>query len=92
MQQLERLVEHRRPLARRRRVADRGEVEVVAVADAQHEPAAGEPVERAISRATFQGRRRASGITSGPNRTRVVAIAIAVSATVVSATPRPTGS
>jgi hypothetical protein len=44
----------------------------------------------AVSFANFQGRRRAMGVTSAPNRSRSVASAIAASATVVSAsTPLP---
>jgi hypothetical protein len=43
----------------------------------------------AASFASFQGRRRASGVTSAPKRTRSVASAMAVSATVVSASSWP---
>jgi hypothetical protein len=87
-QHLERLVEHARPHPVVGLLPGGGQLAaaVTAQADAQDEPP---PLSRssvAISRASFTGRRRASGVTIGPSRTRSVVIAMAASTTHGSAT------
>jgi len=89
LEQVEALVEPRRERGRRTALAEGEDVALRAEprADTSRPPERRSSV--AVSFASFQGRRRASGVTSAPNRTRSVASAIAVSATVVSARSCP---
>ena len=88
-QHLEPLVEKGGPLALVDRLPHRLEVAAPAEADADHEASTGEPVEGRCLLRELPRARRAKGVTSAPNRTRSVASAIAVRATVVSASGAP---
>jgi hypothetical protein len=88
-QHLEALVENAGSLSLVERLSHRLEVAPTAEADADDEPSPREPVECCRLLPSFQGRRRANAVTSAPKRTRPVASAIAVNATVVSVSGAP---